>query len=470
MKIPSDLNVAERIDFDSEWEGSWQRLPDKVLRRLSQDGVRVGIKFGMGLLKVPQELDCKILSYHHGDPRKYRGRPAGFYELLAGESSVGQIVQIISNRLDAGAVVAFAETRVQGHSYRATMTEAYAASPLLLGRALANSLSDVTLPIAGEGKNFRLPSNSKVIVFASKLLLRKAKRLIYGAFYYKDWDVAAVQICADDAAVPECVADRTRWQVLPRPKEYHFLADPFPHPRDGVLVEALRRSDGQGEIVHFTDETQRVLCTDTGHFSYPATVEIEGEWFLLPEVSEWTSPRIYRLSGDTCELVGKLRIAGMPRLADATLFAHRAGLFLFGNRVEEGAGILRLWTAPTLFSDFSEHPDSPIRISPSGSRMAGAIASRDGQFYRFGQNFSGAYGDGIVVFQIEALSSASYREAPIADLRFEHVRGPHTLNFHGDRAYFDFYNERFTPMAGVRRLRSVISKHAALSETRPLQA
>ena len=70
------------------------------------------VKFGLGLLRVPDRtvLPIPILSFHHGDPGAYRGRPAGFWELIEGASFVGQVVQILRNRLDAGRVVAFAGT------------------------------------------------------------------------------------------------------------------------------------------------------------------------------------------------------------------------------------------------------------------------------------------------------------------------------------------------------------------------
>jgi hypothetical protein len=123
VPLPSSLRIVERLDFEAERDGAWQRFPPEVLELLARERPEVAIKFGMGLLRVPDSLDCRILSYHHGDPRHFRGRPAGFHELLSGVPTVGQIVQIISNRLDSGAVVAFAETRVQPHSYRATMAD-----------------------------------------------------------------------------------------------------------------------------------------------------------------------------------------------------------------------------------------------------------------------------------------------------------------------------------------------------------
>ena len=104
---------------------------------MKADGILFVTKFGMGLLRVPPdaEFSIPIISFHHGDLRKFRGRPAGFYELLNGEPVVGQVVQRLTNRLDAGEVLAFAETKARPHSYRATMEDAYRTSPLLLPQA-----------------------------------------------------------------------------------------------------------------------------------------------------------------------------------------------------------------------------------------------------------------------------------------------------------------------------------------------
>jgi len=47
----------------------------------------------------------------------------------------------------------------------------------------------------------------------------------------------------------------------------------------------------------------------------------------------------------------------------------------------------------------------------------------------------------------------------VARIRFDGLKGPHTLNFRGGLAVFDWYRERFSAFAGVRRL-------AALWKTR----
>ena len=70
----------------------------------------VVIKLGMNLHRDPDDLPARygVLSFHHGDPSEYRGRPAGFYEVLAGADHIAAIVQRIGNKLDAGKVLAYA--------------------------------------------------------------------------------------------------------------------------------------------------------------------------------------------------------------------------------------------------------------------------------------------------------------------------------------------------------------------------
>ena len=59
---------------------------------------------GFGIVKEPllSAVSGGILSYHHGDMRKYRGQPAGFWELYYGEKEMGVTVQRISAGLDKG--------------------------------------------------------------------------------------------------------------------------------------------------------------------------------------------------------------------------------------------------------------------------------------------------------------------------------------------------------------------------------
>jgi folate-dependent phosphoribosylglycinamide formyltransferase PurN len=59
---------------------------------------------GFGIVKPPllNLAPQGVLSYHHGDMRKYRGQPPAFWELYKGDDRVGVTVQRLSAELDRG--------------------------------------------------------------------------------------------------------------------------------------------------------------------------------------------------------------------------------------------------------------------------------------------------------------------------------------------------------------------------------
>jgi hypothetical protein len=85
--------------------------------------------------------------------------------------------------------------------------------------------------------------------------------------------------------------------------------------------------------------------------------------------------------------------------------------------------------------------------------MAGSVMRAGSRLLRFGQDFRGRYGDGLVIFGIDELDEGSYRETLLGELRFGEVSGPHTINFKDGVAVFDWYSNRFSALAAVRRLR-----------------
>jgi hypothetical protein len=453
VPVPAELQIDRRTSFEAEPSGAWEQLPSALLDQISEDSPEIIIKFGMGLLRVPPKLACPILSYHHGDPRQYRGRPAGFYEIMNGATEIGQVVQILSNQLDAGAVVAFAETKAHRHSWRQSLMEAYRVSPLLLSQAIRNARIGRTLAMNPKGRNYRLPSNVTALHFIARSIAAWLRRLAYGAFVEKRWKAAGAAL-PDDWRIENLhsLVDASTWRTMPIPECYRFLADPFFGPGDAILAEGMRPS-GLGEIVSFNGVECSALPIAGGHCSYPSTLEFEGRQLLLPETSDWSGPMLFEFTPNGLEHRCALDVSGRPRLLDPTLFEHRGRWFLFGNRADEGDKVLRLWFADSPFGAFCEHPDSPICLSPAGGRMAGSILNHAGRRYRPGQDLRGSYGDGLLLFEIVELSPGAYRESQCLDLRFGHRGGPHTLNIRANNVLFDYYDERLSAVAGLRRLR-----------------
>jgi hypothetical protein len=85
--------------------------------------------------------------------------------------------------------------------------------------------------------------------------------------------------------------------------------------------------------------------------------------------------------------------------------------------------------------------------------MGGPLFVHEGRLYRAGQDLTGAYGDGLCFFRVEALDEATYHELACGRLRFRSQRGPHTIGFREGKVVFDHYSEETSLLAGFRRLR-----------------
>lgn len=462
VPLSPELPIRQTSEFDAERDGNWQKLPPPLLDQITADDPAVILKFGMGLLEVPapEELKAPILSFHHGDPEHFRGRPAGFYELLQGRRTVGQVVQVLSNKLDAGRIVAFGETKVQPHSYRATLEEAYRRSPLLLRQAIRNALAGTSVDKKPTGSVYRLPENSTILRFGAQLALRKIRRLVYGALVEKRWRVAEAPfeldrlLASDTAAFPS----PSEWREVPVPRGYRFLADPFYSAgRGSLLVEALSARSERGEIMEIANGEARRISDPMHHFSYPAVLVENDSEYLLPEMADWAPQSAFQIGGNALEKVAELEIPGRPHLLDPTPLRVGGTLYLFANVDREGGSVLRLWWADGLFGKFQEHPCSPIRVSAVGARMAGALTQVGSMLVRAGQDGSGSYGDGIAFFRINRIDRHEYSETLLRTLHFADRKGPHTLNLSEGAAVFDFYREEISPLAGIRRFRQARS-------------
>jgi hypothetical protein len=205
--------------------------------------------------------------------------------------------------------------------------------------------------------------------------------------------------------------------------------------------------------MHVSEEGAWQLTREKGHCSYPSTHCQAGRWYVVPEVCNWSPPVAFPLTRSGIEQPFKLDLPQDVRLLDPTVHCSGDSVYLFGNVTSEGPGVLRLWFADALTSEFTEHPCSPVRLSPLGSRMGGAILQWEGSQLRIGQDFRGSYGDGLALFRIDEISRTSYREVLIGEIKLNSRKGPHTLNITGNIATFDFYDDRFSLLAGLRRFK-----------------
>ena len=98
-------NVERRHCKAVTTDGLGNELPADVVEELSS--CDIAVRFGFGIL-VGDALSAPkfgVLSFHHGNLKKYRGRPAGFWEFVEGSPTAGITLQRLSETLDGGGIV-----------------------------------------------------------------------------------------------------------------------------------------------------------------------------------------------------------------------------------------------------------------------------------------------------------------------------------------------------------------------------
>jgi hypothetical protein len=441
------------MNFNSIYNGSWQRIPDEVLDSISKKEIKVILKFGMSLLTITNDMEhFDILSFHHGDPEKYRGRPAGFYEILNNAERIGTIVQKLSNKLDAGSVYAKGYSKIFHHSYKLTALNFFKNSKYILNQALINYSLDITLPQNGYGKNYKLPSNLQALTFFCKLMFRKFKRVLYGTFFEKSWNIGVFQDF--ELKLPSISLLKSQASIPKIYKSFSFYADPF-YSSDGSLirVEALNKLTGLGEIIELDSRTLelKAKCLSGDHYSYPFSFAEDQNEYLMPEVASHSSQAIYLSKIDKYK---KIFIKGIEkqRVVDSTLFKHNEVYFLFCSPEESSFDNLSLFYSDTLFGEYLPHPLNPIVLDPSSARMGGRIKLLNGQILRFGQNNSYDYGKSLSISKISIIDKANYQEEVIGAIDFRDTFGPHTIDILDNKYVVDFYTQQFSLLAGYRRM------------------
>ena len=436
--------------FNAETSGIWQSIPTETLQWLDTSPPDVIVKFGMNLLRDPQKLPSRfgVLSYHHGDPRKYRGRPAGFYELLFKEKEVGVIVQRLSNSLDGGEVISSGEFKIYGHSYKRSLENAYGSGRFLLHKAL-NNLDCPQLP-ERLGRIYTLPTNFQVAIFFLNILARKLTRVIGVLFFRKKWSISTTKKSINDVMADSDLLHNST--PLHTPKDFAFAADPFFLQDGSIICEVVEKGSNIGKLAIAANGHFKIMDSPhldkTKHNSFPFVSNIEGLHFVLPEMASYGQQHVFEIDMNN-EIIRSIPLMGLEneKLIDPVITMHDGTIWLFAGKLRSDLDCLFLWSSKSIHEPFVEHSLNPIVCSPKFARNAGAIFKYEGHLYRPAQDCTDNYGDGISIMRIESISQTSYIESLVKSVKFLESFGPHTINFAENVAVFDHYKKIFDPFA-----------------------
>ncbi len=466
--IDGIVSAAQVIEVIPERKGAIDRISVADLERIRAHNPDIIVRLGFKILRgeILSVARYGTWSFHHGDNRVKRGLPPGFWEVYEKETCIGCVLQVLSERLDGGLILARTWSSVHLDSVARTNIGSYWKSLSLLPRELgklhrlgadqyfsearaANSHPDFySNPLY---RNPSLPVQAQVwaSTTARSALVRVQERLSG-----EQWGVLLSER-------PEQADSMWRYRRIMPPRD-RIWADPFVITRDGrtcIFVEEMAHARQVGHIAVLeacadgSYQATPVIETST-HLSFPFLLELDGELYMIPESRATNCIPLYRCVKFPHQWERLPDLMSNIIAVDSVVHYHEGRWWLFSNIVENpGASsndelfAFHADRFPT--SQWTPHAANPIVSDVRSARAAGAIfQGGDGAWYRPSQDCSAKYGWRINFNRIDRLEPEHYQESRLSRVApdwADDAIAVHTYNRYGNVQVFDASFTRWLP-------------------------
>lgn len=432
---------------DADLEGIRAHRPDLL--------VRLGFQVLHGGILTLAE--CGVWSFHHGDNRVKRGLPPSFWEILERSPVVGTTLQILSERLDAGLVLARTTSATHLDSLARTNILNYWKSLSLLPRQLArlHRLGSMRFLAEVQRENaapdfysnalYRKPRPMLALHLWMRTMLRGFRERIVERFAPGGWNLLV-------STRPEKALSLRHYRRLIPPKGC-IWADPFVIQRDGktciFFEEQLGRTNGHIAVAELSEggryRISPVIKT-RWHLSYPFLLEHDGQLYMIPESRGAHCICLYRCVEFPHKWERLPDLMSDVHAVDSTVFFREGRWWMFTTLIENPGSpstdelfIFSATEFPT--NQWTPHPLNPVISDVRRGRMAGAFfVGKDGCLYRPAQDGSHRYGGSMSFNRVDRLDMECYAETTVSLVEPDWsplVCAVHTYNHHGDIHVFD---------------------------------
>ena len=195
-----------------------------------------------------------------------------------------------------------------------------------------------------------------------------------------------------------------------------FVADPFIIERNNIyylFFEIMNLDSGQGDIGLSISEDgvdwsyEGLVLTNRYHLSYPWVFEYEGNYFMLPEMNQGKTVKLFQAVNFPYKWEPVSELLSGKRYRDSSLLRYNDLWWLFTTWDDTR---LHLYYSEDLFSDsWQRHQASPVARGRF-ARPAGRILKYNDRFYRPAQDPLPGYGSRVMLHEIREISVDSYKE------------------------------------------------------------
>jgi hypothetical protein len=420
-------DALESVDVSAALEGVARR---RLASGPSEDSLDVLVCLGAEVSSegIPFMPRHGVWSLHIGDPHRYRGEPALFWELFFAEPAATSALEAVVGESKQRRPLYRSWTATDPVSLQRTRNPVYWKSARFVLRRLEDLAAGrwspkLDPPDPRPSARRAPPSNPDVARHVAKLAGRVARRRLRRAMFRRQWFLG-IRPRREDMLPHE---DPSPWQVVSPPAD-RYWADPFVLRGDGVthlFFEQVRYADGKGELAVARLERDGELSAPepilraAHHLSYPYVFRDGAYTFMVPESSE--AQRVELWAADDFP-TGWTRVAALLEgvdAVDASVLSHGGLYWMWVNQTFDGGRLndeTFLYFSDRLDTGWIPHPLNPVVSDARRARPAGRPFLHGGVVIRPAQDCSGRYGSRVVFNAVEVLTPEDYREKPVGCL------------------------------------------------------
>jgi len=454
------ISIAKVFEVDCIEKKYSDYVTEDQVKEIKDFHVDVFIRFGFRILRGEMLKTAKygIWSYHHGDNAVNRGGPAGFWEVMRREREVGSILQILTEDLDGGHVLARSWSGI--HRLLTPTVNAYfwKSSTFILrnlkelyefgGEAFMEKIR-----LENDRLNFyshplyTIPRNLQFLILVFSNVWNWAKLNCWKLLNFEQW---ILLYAFDQRGITTSIF---KYKRITPPKD-RFWADPcviFDNNKFYIFLEEFIYKEKRGHISvielnkNGIPGNPKVILEKSYHLSYPFVFKYQDNYYMIPETSENSTIELYQARDFPYKWEFRMNLIENIRAFDTTLLIKDNKFWLFTNLKDiDGASPseeLFLFMSDNLFSNtWEQHPCNPIVSDVKSARPAGRMFYHNGKLYRPSQDCSYKYGYSTVINEVQILNEKEYKEYKISEISpkwAKDVVATHTISFDQDLSVID---------------------------------
>ncbi len=363
-----------------------------------------------------------IISFHHGDYKKFRGSPAGFWEVLNQEKQTGFMIQTINKGLDYGNIII--EGFVQTKSFfLLNQAELYKKSNDYLKKILldfSRKKKFLFIKKSKKGKIYETPRVYNQVKYLCQTIKVLVKKIFLDNYNFK---LALFR------------PGNIESPLIIKSDKKKFLADPFlvnHKKKTYCFAEEYDHVKKKGHIVCINLNNdklnKKIILDENFHLSFPYIFKYKNSFFMCPDSSDISEIRLYKSINFPLKWKFYKTIKKNINSVDNIILKKNNLWWLFTNidrsNSQDFSHDLSIFFSKEgpLSNKWISHPQNPIKINSIESRNAGIIFKKR-KIIRVSQEQGfDNYGENINFHEIKLLNMKEYLEEKIKNKNYLNIK------------------------------------------------